>query len=253
MDFIIREKCSEIKTLARIALKNNWAKVTFAMAIYYLLLITLPSAIDELIPGATISQYSTALEETVEYPFVSTMYNALLTGVFEVGLFSFLIYFVRRREINTMHLFDGFEHIVKALWLTIRMGFFVFLWSMLLIVPGIIAAIRYSQSFVVLADHPEYSAGQCMDVSKQYMKQNKGKYVALIVSFFGWALLATIPAFFMPGTLDGISYVLVDFAFSIPHFFFLAYFNTSMMVFYELASRNLVAAPQEERKDEFEF
>ena len=255
MDFIIREKCSEIRALARMALKNNWAKVTFAMAIYYVLLITLPFAIDELVPGATISQYNTLLEETVEYPFVSTMYSAILTGAFEVGLFSFLIYFVRRRQIHVARLFDGFEHIIKALWLSIRMGFFVFLWSMLFVIPGIIAAIRYSQSFIVLADHPEYSAAQCMGVSKQYMKQNKGKYVCLVFSFLGWALLASVPSLFLPADLSGVTYVLVDFVLSIPYFLFLAYFNTSFMVFYELASRNLVAAPKvaEVQGDEFHF
>lgn len=253
MDFIVREKCSEIRTLARMALRNNWAKVAVAMAIYYVILVTLPIAIDELIPAATISQYNALLEETVEYPFVSTLYSALLTGAFEVGLFSFLICFVRRGDVNSAHLFDGFEHILKALWLSIRIGFFVFLWSLLFLVPGIIAAIRYSQAFIVLADHPEYSAGQCMDVSKQYMKQNKGKYFCLILSFIGWALLASVPSLFMPATLNGIVYVLVDLVVSIPYFFFLSYFNTSFMVFYELASRNLVAASREETKTEFEF
>lgn len=253
MDYIVREKCSEIRTLSRMSLRNNWGKVAVAMAIYYVLLVTLPVAIDELIPAATISQYNTLLEETIEYPFVSTLYSALLTGAFEVGLFSFLICFVRRGDINASHLFDGFEHIVKALWLSIRIGFFVLLWSMLLIVPGIIAAIRYSQSFIVLADHPEYSAGQCMSVSKQYMKQNKGKYFCLALSFIGWALLASVPSLFMPAALNGIVYVIVDLVVSIPYFFFLAYFNTSMMVFYELVSRNLVAAPMEDEKTEFEF
>ena len=253
MDYIVREKCSEIRALSRMSLRNNWARLAVAMAIYYLLLITLPTAIDELIPGATLEQYNAVLEETVEYPLVSTLYSALLAGVFEVGLYSFLICFVRRREINAVHLFDGFERIVKALWLSIRIGFFTFLWTLLLIVPGIIAAIRYSQSFVVLADHPEYSAKQCMDVSKQYMKENKGKYFCLILSFIGWALLASIPSAFVPATLSGITYVIVDFIVSIPLFFFLAYFNTGMMVFYELVSRNLVAAPKEERKEEFEF
>ena len=253
MDFIVREKCSEIRALARMSLRNNWGKVVLAMAIYYVLMITLPLVIDEMIPGATIERYNALLEETVEYPLVSTLYTTLLAGAFEVGLYSFLIAFVRRSDINTVHLFDGFEHIVKALWLSIRIGFFVFLWSLLLIVPGIIAAIRYSQAFVVLADHPEYSAGQCMGVSKQYMKQNKGKYFCLILSFIGWALLASIPSVFVPDTLNGVSYVLVDLIISIPYFFFLAYFNTSFQVFYELVSRNLVAAPTKDPSNEFEF
>ena len=71
MDYIVREKCSEIRALSRMSLRNNWARLAVAMAIYYLLLITLPTAIDELIPGATLEQYNAVLEETVEYPYAS--------------------------------------------------------------------------------------------------------------------------------------------------------------------------------------
>lgn len=250
MDFIVRETCSEIRALARVALRNNWVKVAVAMAIYYFLLNTLPLAIDALIPAASFEQYNEVLGETIKYPMVSTLYTMLLSGVFEFGLYSFLIYFVRRREIHAGHLFDGFEYILKTIWLSLRIFVFVFLWSLLLIIPGIIAAIRYSQSYAVLADHPEYSAGQCMGVSKQYMKQNKGKYFCLILTFLGWGILASIPSFFIPETLTGIASVVIDYIVSVPYFFFLAYFNTGFIVFYELVSRNLVAKPVAEPLDE---
>ena len=56
---------------------------------------------------------------------------------------------------------------------------FIFLWSLLLIVPGIIAAIRYSQAFFILADDPSKGIRQCMDESKAMMNGNKMKYFCL--------------------------------------------------------------------------
>ena len=60
--------------------------------------------------------------------------------------------------------------------------------------PGIIASIRYSQAFFILADDPSKGIRQCMDESKAMMKGNKSKYFLLSLSFIGWMLLAMIPA-----------------------------------------------------------
>ena len=62
-------------------------------------------------------------------------------------------------------------------------------WSLLLVVPGIIAAIRYSMSFFVLADHPDWKVTECIEESKRLMNGNKGKFFCLMLSFIGWFLL----------------------------------------------------------------
>ena len=122
----------------------------------------------------------------------------------------------------------------------------VYFQSLLLIVPGIIAAFRYSQAFAVLADHPEYSVGQCMGVSKQYMKMNKGKFFCLGLSFIGWALLASLPSSLaeLAISLGPVPYLLISFVANIPNFFYMAYMLTAEIIFYELVSKNLVAAPK---------
>lgn len=242
MNIIIRETSSEIRAIARNALKGNWKTVAMTMMLYYLLVTTLPLAIDELIPGAVFSSYSEALGENIEYPVVSTLYSLLLTGPFEVGLCSFLIYFVRRKEVQSGHLFDGFEHFVKSILLTFVIGFYVFCWSLLFIIPGLVAAFRYSQAYYILADHPELSVGECIRRSKEMMTGNKGKLFVLELTFIGWAILSGIPVAFLPDW-SGVAYILADFLASIPYFFFLAYFSTGRAVFYELASGNLMARP----------
>ena len=271
---IVRETASEMRAIARKALRGNWKNFALVMALYYLLMITLPLIMDELLPSATISQLDELTGETVELPIISSLYSLLLSGPFTMGLASFALYYFRRKELHAGHLFDGFEVFLKAVFLAFVQGFYIFLWSLLLVVPGIIAALRYSQAYYILADHPEYSINQCMELSKQYMNGNKGKLFCFELSFIGWLILASLavmPLEFV--SLSGIPYILGDYILSIPHFFYLAYNSVGMIVFYELVSGNLMAKPSQpiencgipvmvesptetptdEKKDEFDF
>ena len=82
----------------------------------------------------------------------------------------------RRQIVGIGDVFTGFERYGKALGLFLFRGLFIVLWSLLFIVPGIIAAIRYSQAFFILADDPNKGIRQCMDESKMMMRGNKAKY-----------------------------------------------------------------------------
>ncbi|KHF31013.1 hypothetical protein LR68_00503 [Anoxybacillus sp. BCO1] len=62
----------------------------------------------------------------------------------------------------------------------------------MLIIPGIIKSLSYSQTFFLLKDHPEYSALQAISESKKRMKGYKGKLFLLYLSFIGWGLLSML-------------------------------------------------------------
>lgn len=248
---IIRESSSEMRAIARNALRGNWKSFAIVMALYYVLTTTLPAVMDYIIPGATITRVDEVTGETLYFSIISTLYFLLLTGPFSVGLGSFTLYFFRRKELQAGHLFDGFECFLKALSLMFLMTFYIFLWSLLLFIPGIIAGLRYSQAFYILADHPEYSARECINLSKQYMAGNKAKLFCFSLTFIGWGILVSVaaaPLALLP--LTGIPYILGDFIFSIPYFFFFSYGSVGSIVFYELLSGNLMAKP---RLDEQNF
>jgi len=94
------------------------------------------------------------------------------------------------------------------------------LWTFCFIIPGIIAAIRYSQAFYILAQDSSKGVMQCIEESKWMMRGNKWKLFCLVLSFFGWALLAAIPV--------GIGYL-----------WLIPYFSMTQVAFYELVSGNL--------------
>lgn len=77
--------------------------------------------------------------------------------------------------------------------MTILTGIFIFLWSLLLIIPGIIAAYRYRMALYLLLDNPNMSVYQCIRESKRMMVGHKAELFVLDLSFLGWYILSAVP------------------------------------------------------------
>lgn len=260
-NIIIRENSSEIRAIARNALRENWVKVAIAMAVYYLMTTTIPALLTVIMPFGVIREYNPLLENYVDISYLTGLYDFVLEGAFSLGMCSFMLSFFRARDINPGYIFNGFEHFVKAFCLAFMVGLFTFLWGLLLVVPGIIAFIRYSQAFFILEDHPEMGVMDCIAESKRIMTGNKARYFCMHLSFIGWAILAGIPGgLLLTDALSnsiagsGIIGIVVDFILSIPAFFYMAYINTADAAFYELGSGHLVAQREPEfREEDYHF
>lgn len=113
--------------------------------------------------------------------------------IVSVGFIIFILNTIRSNAPCYGNLLDGFGMPVRIIVLNLLVGLFVALWSMLFIVPGIIAAYRYRLATYLLIDHPEYTPMQCIRESKRLMQGHKAELFMLDMSFVGWALLAVIP------------------------------------------------------------
>ena len=89
-------------------------------------------------------------------------------------------------------LFSGFKNFGNALVAYLVMTIFVFLWLLLLIIPGIVAALAYAQTFYLLADNPSLDGLDAIRLSKRMMRGYKWKLFCLWLRFFGWALLCVL-------------------------------------------------------------
>ena len=87
------------------------------------------------------------------------------------------------------NLFAYFKHWKVAIISNLLMGIFVFLWTLLFIIPGIIAAYSYAMTPYILADNPELSAREAIKMSKEMMRGNKWRLFCLGFSFIGWIIL----------------------------------------------------------------
>lgn len=98
-------------------------------------------------------------------------------------------------------LFSSVRYLLKAIGLTLMISVFVLLWCILLVIPGIIAAYRYSQAIFIMVEDPNKGIMQCIRESKAMMAGHKMEYFILELSFFFWMLLG--------GVTCGLAYIYV--------------------------------------------
>jgi len=107
-------------------------------------------------------------------------------------------------------LFSGFRHSylnqVGALFVTYL---FISLWSILLIIPGIIKALQYSMVPFILADNPDMPGSRAREISRLMTNGEKGAIFVLGLSFIGWWILGSI--LFVVGTAFVTPYYMATF------------------------------------------
>ena len=125
-------------------------------------------------------------------PVIGTIGALIITPSFEISLCMIYLKLTINEEISIGDIFNGFNITGKAVWLYIITNVFTFLWSLLLIIPGIIKIFSYSMAPYILADNPELTANEALTKSKEIMYGHKFDLFVLQLSFFGWYLLGAI-------------------------------------------------------------
>ena len=135
-----------------------------------------------------------------------------------LGLATYNLNLIDRKEASVGQIFCHTPIMGKATWLRLRPSIFIFLWSLLFVIPGIIKSYSYSMSNFIMAENPEMSAKEAMEVSMEMMRGNKWRLFCLELSFIGWGILCLF-------TL-GIGYLWLN-----------PYINASLAAFYDDVSR----------------
>ncbi len=125
-------------------------------------------------------------------PLIGWMISMLIGGPLTLGLAMVFLAIARTEGASVGMLFDGFKRFGTAFATYLLSAIFVMLWMLLLIIPGLIAALSYSMAYFILQDDPNVGAMEAIDRSKKMMRGNKWKYFCLQWRFFGWALLCLL-------------------------------------------------------------
>ena len=83
----------------------------------------------------------------------------------------------------------GYKNVVKIIFLR---NIKIFLWSLLLVIPGIVKAYEYRMISYLLAENPNLSEEEAFRLSKQMMDGQKAEAFVLDMSFLGWELLSSL-------------------------------------------------------------
>jgi uncharacterized membrane protein len=116
----------------------------------------------------------------------------IIGGVIELGYCRFNKNLINGTNPQFSDLFSQFNLFGKAFGLRIVTTIFVFLWTLLFIIPGIIASYRYSMAFYIMNDNPSIDIMEAIRQSKAMMHGNKGRLFCLHLSFIGWGLLSVL-------------------------------------------------------------
>ncbi len=209
-NIIVYESCRNLRALGRNALTGIW-KLAFMGTLIYFAITTLPVLLLE----ALFTEEGESAQSGI-----ATIYSLLISGPMILGYAMFCISLFRKRETSPAEVLYGFERFAKAFGLYIVISLFIFLWALLLIIPGIIAAFRYSMSFYILADNPDIGIMEAMNRSKIMMRGNKWKLFCLNMSFIGWAILCVL-------------------SFGIGFLWLIPYVEVSLIAFYDIANGSL--------------
>lgn len=113
----------------------------------------------------------------------------IIGGVIELGYCRFNKNLIKGTNPQFSDLFSQFNLFGKAFGLRLVTSIFIFLWTLLLVIPGIVAAYRYSMAFYIMDDNPSVDIMEAIRQSKAMMQGNKGRLFCLHLSFIGWAIL----------------------------------------------------------------
>lgn len=168
--------CKDIRAQARRSLKGFWKVIILISLIYKLVDII----------GDIIPRSSTLVIVLVSV--ISTIYGSF----FLFGYTSIILRLVRGQNVKLKHMFSG--RFLKGLGMNVVVSIYTILWSLLLIIPGIIAAIKYSMTFYIWVDNPNIGINEAINRSTEMTDGHIMDILKLELSFIGWFVLIFVSA-----------------------------------------------------------
>ena len=176
----------DYKNAALAALKGNWAPAIVATIIYFAVTIIV-SLLSEIYDPETSSGAVAGL--TLLGWLLLSIFASMPLGVGYCNSLNLLLLEDNNQVTGNM-LKIGYGNILRNVGGMLLVGVFTFLWTLLLIIPGIIKSLAYSMTPFILKDYPELSANQAINLSMKMMEGRKFDLFYLYLSFIGWGILA---------------------------------------------------------------
>ena len=184
----------EIKAIGKARFKSNYWNCVLAL----LLVTAVLGALSWFSGGEEVRQITNGnpgqVNVTLRYNAMSLI-NLLIAGPLTVGLNGFFVKNVRGADEEltvTTPFKEAFQNYPRKLGGSLWMALFIFLWSLLLIIPGLIKTISYSMTQYILADCPEVKARDALKLSMRMMNGHKWECFVLLLSFIGWGILTIL-------------------------------------------------------------
>ncbi|MCD6322271.1 MAG: DUF975 family protein [Clostridiales bacterium] len=220
-NYSISKENSEIRAGSRRILTGNWGMAVLVILVY------------GLITGVGGSSSNSASGDSGWFNGVAAglivlgssfaiAYSILVANVIEYGASITFLKLTREKKITFEYMFSGFKDYGRVVATMFFRNIFIFLWSLLLIIPGIVKSYAYSMTEYLIADNPSLDALSAITKSREMMRGWKGKLFLLDLSLIGWWFLSLFTC--------GIGFLWLG-----------SYFKTNRAVFYQELSGTIDA------------
>mgnify|MGYP002541604855 FL=1 len=152
-----------------------------------------PAAIAGLAMFVTVAVFS-GIAQIPYVGFVGNLLNLFVGSFICMGGYFLFWDMLRGEDADMKKLGEPFGDYARYLIGIVLLVIYTFLWSLLLLVPGIIKSISYSMTYYIMRENPGMSGEQAIQRSMAMMRGHKMQYFLLFLSFIGWTILALIPA-----------------------------------------------------------
>ncbi len=142
-----------------------------------------------------LKMYSFMLSWITVMAIFASIYSIIyfvIGSAVSVGYSKFNVSLIDGKKPRLSQLFESFNKWTTAVISRILMNIYIFLWSLLFVIPGIIATFSYAMTPFVLAENPGMSATEAITESKILMQGNKWRLFCLEFSFIGWYILGAL-------------------------------------------------------------
>lgn len=164
---------AKLKVAAKIQIKGKIG-ILFVITLIIGMISGASSAILSFIPGGTL------------------IVSIIITPAFTLSLIRVYLNVINGNTPKAGDAFCGYDDFWSAFKVNFLVGLFTFLWSLLLVIPGIIKSFSYSMSTFILAENKGKPALECINESKAMTEGHKMDLFVLGLSFIGWGFLCII-------------------------------------------------------------
>ena len=115
----------------------------------------------------------------------------VIGGATTLGYAKYNLNLVDDKNPKLKDIFSQYDRLGTGFGMQFFRGLFTFLWSLLFVIPGIIASYSYYMTPFILCERPDMTSREAIRESKELMRGNKWRLFCLEFSFIGWELLAS--------------------------------------------------------------
>lgn len=196
------------KDSALAALRGNWGKAVCVTLVYIIIALVIAGPMgyssikmSEAMEGISYSSASSILDMASDPEFlIARRINDGATGMglllefflllpLEVALLNSFRRLLVKGDNNLMGNLFNFSNYWRKVGGMLLVGIFIFLWTLLFIIPGIIKSFSYAMTPYILDEYPELSPSEAIHRSRMMMKGHKFDLFWLYLSFIGWGIL----------------------------------------------------------------